>query len=173
LDPRGELPSPPFSSLSLFLSLPFFSPARVPLAALVRGPGGAARPYSLPRGSAAPPLLPPRGDAAPPQLLPPQRPRPRRRPPARGPGFRRRGAARPPARGLRPPCARRLGPRRRGSLAPSRAAPRSPARGRLGPGARPLHSAAWTLAQLAWPRRGLALPHLPQRFPACAAPHVR
>jgi hypothetical protein len=38
LDPRGELPSPPFSSLSLFLSLPFFSPARAPPTALACGP---------------------------------------------------------------------------------------------------------------------------------------
>jgi hypothetical protein len=210
-----EVSSPPFSSLSLFLSLPFFSPARAPPAALARGPlrpqrgglrprrrgppllpprGGAACPCSLPRGGTAPPapapspaaarprppLLPPPRRRGPP-LLPPRRPRPRRRPPVRGPGPRRaapcarprlpvarRGPSRPPA-----PLRAASRPRRRGSLAPSRAAPRPPARGRPAPGARPLPSAAWTPARLAWPRRGLALPRLPQCVPACAAPRAR
>jgi hypothetical protein len=205
LDPRGELPSPPFSSLCLFLSLPFFSPARVPPAALARGfrpRRGGLRPR--PR----PPLLPPRGGAACPCSLPtvawPARPcsLPVTAPPARpcslpcggvappspAPSPRRRGspllpplrrhgpAPAPPLRRPRPrrrPPAHGPGPRRRGSLAPSRVAPRPPARGRLGPGARPLPSAAWTPSQIAWPRRGLTLSRLPQRVPACAAPHAR
>jgi hypothetical protein len=93
LDPRGELPSPPFSSLSLFLSLPFFSPARAPPAALVHGPlwprrRGAARPCSL-------------------AVAPAPAMAPCARPPVRGPGSRRRGPT-PYARPPPPPPTTRL-----------------------------------------------------------------
>jgi hypothetical protein len=118
-----EVSSPPFSSVSLFLSLPFFSPARAPTAALARGPLWPRRGGLWPRRR-GPPLLPPprrRGPAHPcssPAAAPAPATAPcaRSRPLARGPcawprlSAARRGAARPPARGLWPPCAWRPSP---------------------------------------------------------------
>jgi hypothetical protein len=147
LDPRGELPSPPFSSLSLFLSLPFpslhapsfFSPARMPPAALARGP---LRP-SAARPSARRPWPP--HDA-----MAPGPPRDGPALPRGGPLLPRRRGLRPPPRRPRPPAARPSPcspaadspPPWRGSLAsprrgpgPLRVAPSSQRRG-SGPSAR-------------------------------------
>jgi hypothetical protein len=111
-----------------------------------------------------PPLLPPHGSAACPcPFSCPAAARPRPCSPRGGPSplcaaLAPGGAARPPARGVSDPGG---------------AAPRPP-RGRpLRPDARPLPSAARTPVRLAWPRRGLALPRLPQRVPACATPRTR
>jgi hypothetical protein len=146
------------------------TPAPSPAAARPRSPllpPPRRRPPLLPRGGPVPgdgPLraVPAPGARSP---APSARPLPLGATPLRAaPSSRRRGPA---------PCARRPGPRLRGSLALSRAAPRPPVCGHPGPGARPLPSAAWTPTRLAWPRRGLALPRLPQRVPACAAPRTR
>jgi hypothetical protein len=118
------------------------------------GPGGAARPCSLPRGGAAPPLLLPRGGAARP-CSSPAAARPCPCSPRGGPGpgawppAPRQGplctalapgdAARPPARGLWPPCARLPSPLACGPSAPyalsSRPRCTTPVLGSVDPGA--------------------------------------
>jgi hypothetical protein len=190
LDPRGELPSPPFFSLSLFLSLPFpslrapsfFSPACAsPAAPRARPPvAPGARPLA-PGGAAPGPL----GAVA---LAPSRRgsPAPRRRGPPPAPPA---AASTPCGAAPSPPprcgpggvavlvhCARRPDPRRRGSLAPSRAAVPAPVRGpcprQRGPPARFLR-ASWCgsrglgAAYAAW-----RSPRLPNTFPR-AHPHAR
>jgi hypothetical protein len=155
-----EVSSPPFSSVSLFLSLPFFSPARAPTAALARGPLWPRRGGLWPRRR-GPPLLVPRGGPGPGDGPLRAVPAPGARPlcvaPALG-GAARRGAA-PCARPLAPLRLASQPPRRRDSLAPSRAAPRPPTRG--------------PCPRQRGPQRGLALPRLPQRVPACAGPRAR
>jgi hypothetical protein len=139
---RGELPSPPFFSLS-----PSPSPSRPcthpPFLPCARAPArGGARPCSPRRGLPLPfprwrglsALAPSRGSAAPPPCSLP------RSGSAPGGGPR-------PQRGP-PPCSLP-----RGGPAPG-AVPCPPARC-------PLHAAFRPQAQLAWPRRGLALPRLP------------
>jgi translation initiation factor IF-2 len=171
LDPRGELPS-----LLLCLPLPLpplllpcaranCSPrARPPVAPARRPLAPAARPAPAPSPAAArprPPLLVPRGGPGPGDGPLRAVPAPGARPlcvaPALG-GAARRGAA-PCARPLAPLRLASQPPRRRDSLAPSRAAPRPPTRG--------------PCPRQRGPQRGLALPRLPQRVPACAGPRAR
>jgi hypothetical protein len=174
LDPRGELPSPPFSSLSLFLSLPFFSPTRAPPAAPARGPLW-PRPCSLPRGGVTPAPSPRRRG---PPLLPPSRrcspTRPCSLPTVARPTPAPSTAAAPaPATA---PCARSQ-LLARVVLAPGGAAPWPPHVRPLGP----LRTAVPAPVRGPCPRqrgprrgsRGLALPRLPQHVPACAAPRAR
>jgi hypothetical protein len=168
LDPRGEPPSPLFSSLSIFLSLPCPSLCAPSFLSHVCAPPAAPRA----RPPTAPARWPPDPSRAVPALprggLGPRRRGPPPPPCAWPPSSRRRDpgpCARPPA-----PCARRPDPRRRGSLAPLRP----------GPGARPLPSTVWTPgaaparvpAWLAWHLRGLAPPRSPNTFPR-AQPHAR
>jgi hypothetical protein len=152
---RGELPSPPFSSLSLSL---LFSPC--------------ARPLFLPHARALPSPL--AGGAAPPPCscgtrgpAPPLPAAARPRPPARAaraappPPLPAAARPRPPllARGAAPGAA--LGVARRGGSAPGLAS-LAPARGvRPRRGLGPLRAASRPSAWLAWPWRGLALPRLP------------
>jgi hypothetical protein len=144
------------------------------------------RPCSLPRGGAARPCFPPR------------RPWTRRRPPyarsrplarspwplgaAPGPSARPLCVAPAPGGAARPsPLRAASAPLTRGVPTPSGAAPWPPRVRPLGPlrvavpapVRGPLPSTVWTRARLARPRRGLALPRLPQYVPACAAPHAR
>jgi hypothetical protein len=161
------LPSPAAARLPL---LPFPTAAR-PRPPLLPPRGGAARPRpcSLPRrrgparpcpnlhggaASPAPCLAPARGPAPGVRSpAPAQRPRPRHGVPSPG------TASRPGARS-RPPAAVPASPPARGPLPPAR-------------GLGPLCAASRPPARLAWPRRGLTLPRLPQRVPVCAAPRTR
>jgi hypothetical protein len=154
---RGELPSPPFLSLSLSLSL-LFSPC--------------ARPLFFPLARA--PALP----------CPRRRPRPLpcpRRRPHPLPWPRRHGPAPLPARGGDPPAP---SPARGAAPAPLLAwrRPRPPARAARPPGAAalpptqrldPLRAASRPSAWLAWPRRGLALPPFTLNAFPRAQPHAR
>jgi hypothetical protein len=130
LDPRGELPSPPFSSLSLFLFLPFPSPRAPPSSPMRACPSAAPR---------ARPMRPPSPLACGP--CPPL---------VRGPDFRQRGPG-PWRRGSLAPR-RGLGPLTCGPSVPVRAAVLAPVRGlylrQRGPPTRPLRTS----------RRGLAPP---------------
>jgi hypothetical protein len=100
---RGELPSPPFSSLSLSISLLFSPPARAP----------SSLPYARASLRGGAPLLP-CGAAARPSPFPRGGPAPARRPgpsawspaPSAAPA-----PARSPLRVASAPCARRPGPR--------------------------------------------------------------
>jgi hypothetical protein len=171
LDPQGELPSPPFSSLSLFLFLPFPS-LRAPFFSLAR----------------APPCSPSRVAFGPRRRAPWRGLRP---PLWRGSSAPRRGGPWPPlARGSLacPFPARRLGPLR-AAPAPDGAAPAACTRP-WPPGVAPAPGGAapWPLARgpsapvhglclrqrgpPAWPARPRASPFT-QRVPACAAPRAQ
>jgi hypothetical protein len=144
---RGELPSPPFSSLSLSLSL-HFSPCACPLFL------PCARAPSLPPLRACAPALPARRRRGPAPLLA------RRARPPPPPLSARRAPALPCSRTARPrlPCSRGVAPWH----GPQRGA------AQRGPGTTP-GTASRPSAWLAWPR---APPFTPNTFPR-AQPHAR
>jgi hypothetical protein len=140
LDPRGELSSPAFSSLSLFLFLPFPS-LRVPPYSPLRAPPCSPSRVTLPASGAAP--SPPWCGRPSPGGVPPRARLPRPRHGVSAPS--RRGSLAPgPSAWPSAPSAWRPGPHAARLPRPPARLSRPPARGRPGPGVRPLPSAAWT-----------------------------